>query len=388
MKNIGPLVSIKDINTSVSEPLYAQYEKHNGKGTWKELYDWAIEYAESGYAPAQESLGRYFLFCSNAKNYKQAFGWLMRSAEQNFPAAQSHLGWCYQEGKGVEQDYAEAVKWYRKAAEQGNAIAQLNLGGCYQEGKGVEKDYVKAKEFFSCALALGDSNAQEKIDSLNRHINEEERKAKEEAERKAKEEAERKAKEEVDRKAKEEAERKAKEEAERKAKEEAERKAKEEAERKAKEEAERIAKEEAERKAKEEAENRLAEYRRLREANDEEFKMFCKDLLAKRAKAKSVGMLWKKSEEFEILTTPLTHNIYNSFRTGVVCTKSENETLMDQFKEKKDIALLIEKMENAYKDEGITFTIPSSREIVGAQSAKVVGKEGVYLVCHFPEFEE
>ena len=111
-------------------------------------------------------------------------------------------------------------------------------------------------------------------------------------------------------------------------------------------------------------------------------------MLAKRAKAKSVGMLWKKSEEFEILTTPLTHNIYNSFRTGVVCTKSENETLMDQFKDKKDIALLIEKMENAYKDEGITFTIPSSREIVGAQSAKVVGKEGVYLVCHFPEFEE
>ena len=205
---------------------------------------------------------------------------------------------------------------------------------------------------------------------------------------KAKKEAKRIAKEEAERIAKEEAERKAKEETERIAKEEAERKAKEIAERIVKEEAERKATEEAERKAKEEAENRLAEYRRLREANDDEFKTFCKNLLAKRAKAKSVGMLWKKSEEFEILTTPLTHNIYNSFRTGVVCTKSENETLMDQFKDKKDIALLIEKMENAYKDEGITFTIPSSREIVGAQSAKVVGKEGVYLVCHFPEFEE
>ena len=205
---------------------------------------------------------------------------------------------------------------------------------------------------------------------------------------KAKKEAKRIAKEEAERIAKEEAERKAKEETERIAKEEAERKAKEIAERIVKEEAERKATEEAERKAKEEAENRLAEYRRLREANDDEFKTFCKNLLAKRAKAKPVGMLWKKSEEFEILTTPLTHNIYNSFRTGVVCTKSENETLMDQFKDKKDIALLIEKMENAYKDEGITFTIPSSREIVGAQSAKVVGKEGVYLVCHFPEFEE
>ena len=775
MKNLEPLVSIKDINTSIPEPLYAQYEKHNGKGTWKELYDWAIKYAEAGYAPAQESLGRYFLFCNSSIDYKQAVAWLKRSADQCFDsaqfylgwcyekgkgvaqdyteavswyrkaaeqglaAAQNNLGWCYKEGKGIEQDYAEAVNWYRKAAEQGDSVAQNNLGlnyqeghgvdqdyveavkwyrkaaeqglalaqnnlawcyeegkgleqnyeeavnwyskaaeqgnsvaqynlglfyqegkgvpyasysdavswfrkaseqnftkakialgSCYQEGKGIKKDYVKAMELFEDALTLSDGNAQAYIDSLNRKIDEEKRKeaeriakeeaerkakeeaerkakeeaerkekeklnalcerynidslkksfirieggsflsscstqkkswqkecpinldsffiackpisgyvlnslgccrdlsnlsivseklskmigfevsiasieqmeyvassrhyrkpiinchyqyvicslgqvyhfdknhdydafcfshysefkkhslyslpiynecfhfesfitcsiasydaycqriakeeaeriAKEEAERKAKEEAERKAKEEAERKAKEEAERKAKEEAERKAKEEAERKAKEEAERKArevaeriakeeaerkakeevdrkaKEEAERIAKEEAERKAKEEAENRLAEFRRLREANDDEFKTFCKDLLAKRAKAKSVGMLWKKSEEFEILTTPLTHNIYNSFRTGVVCTKSENETLMDQFKEKKDIALLIEKMENAYKDEGVTFTIPSSREIVGAQSAKVVGKEGVFLVCHFPEFEE
>ena len=753
MKNLEPLVSIKDINTSIPEPLYAQYEKHNGKGTWKELYDWAIKYAEAGYAPAQESLGRYFLFCNSSIDYKLAVVWLMRSAEQGFASGQFNLGWCYekgkgvaqnyteavswyrkaadqghptaqnnlgvcyregkgveqdyveaikwyrkaadqghpiaqnnlgfwyQEGKGVEQDFAEAVKWYRKAAEQGNPSAQYNLGlcfeegkgipnasfrvavnwytkaaeqnytkaqialgTCYQEGRGVQKDYVKAMELFEEALVLGDGNAKAKIDCLNNQIDAErkaqeeaERKAREEAERKAKEEAERiakeeaesnamkqqekqfvehmlllagdeinvlkdsfiriqgkpflsrcstkirtgessvietiedfyfckipvsdyllqvvgrkgdcenlstiidriskllevkvnaatieqmeyilrggpnvdnksskisnslikviggchitcsdsnylrcsndsvvryykyswsnecgllyltcsaedyepcyanifaqkakkeakriakeeaeriakeeaerkakeeteriakkeaerkakevaeriakeeaerKAKEEADRIAKEEAERKAKEEAERKAKEEAERKAKEIAERIVKEEAERKATEEAERKAKEEAENRLAEYRRLREANDDEFKTFCKNLLAKRAKAKSVGMLWKKSEEFEILTTPLTHNIYNSFRTGVVCTKSENETLMDQFKDKKDIALLIEKMENAYKDEGITFTIPSSREIVGAQSAKVVGKEGVYLVCHFPEFEE
>ena len=713
MKNLEPLVSIKDINTSIPEPLYAQYEKHNGKGTWKELYDWAIKYAEAGYAPAQESLGRYFLFCNSSIDYKLAVVWLMRSAEQGFASGQFNLGWCYekgkgvaqnyteavswyrkaadqghptaqnnlgvcyregkgveqdyveaikwyrkaadqghpiaqnnlgfwyQEGKGVEQDFAEAVKWYRKAAEQGNPSAQYNLGlcfeegkgipnasfrvavnwytkaaeqnytkaqialgTCYQEGRGVQKDYVKAMELFEEALVLGDGNAKAKIDCLNNQIDAE-RKAQEEAERKAQEEAERKAREEAERKAKEEAERIAKEEAEsnamkqqekqfvehmlllagdeinvlkdsfiriqgkpflsrcstkirtgessvietiedfyfckipvsdyllqvvgrkgdcenlstiidriskllevkvnaatieqmeyilrggpnvdnksskisnslikviggchitcsdsnylrcsndsvvryykyswsnecgllyltcsaedyepcyanifaqkakkeakRIAKEEAERIAKEEAERKAKEETERIAKEEAERKAKEiaerivkeeaerkateeaerkakeEAENRLAEYRRLREANDDEFKTFCKNLLAKRAKAKSVGMLWKKSEEFEILTTPLTHNIYNSFRTGVVCTKSENETLMDQFKDKKDIALLIEKMENAYKDEGITFTIPSSREIVGAQSAKVVGKEGVYLVCHFPEFEE
>lgn len=229
----------------------------------------------------------------------------------------------------------------------------------------LKSDYERMEKYFNFALKINpnDLTAKKKLEKALR------KQAEESIENKAKEEAIRM-------------------EMERKCQEDAERIAKEEAERKTTEEAERKATEEAERKAKEEAENRLAVYRRLREANDDEFKTFCKDLLAKRAKAKSVGMLWKKSEEFEILTTPLTYNIFNSFRTGVVCTKSENETLMDQFKDKKDIALLIEKMGNAYKDEGVTFTIPSSREIVGAQSAKVVGKEGVYLVCHFPEFEE
>ena len=33
--------------------------------------------------------------------------------------AQYILGFCYYNGKGVEQNYEEAVKWYRKSANQG-----------------------------------------------------------------------------------------------------------------------------------------------------------------------------------------------------------------------------------------------------------------------------
>ena len=49
-------------------------------------------------------------------------------AEQGNLDAQCVLGYCYQEGRGVEQDYEEAIEWYPLAAEQGNTIAQCNLG--------------------------------------------------------------------------------------------------------------------------------------------------------------------------------------------------------------------------------------------------------------------
>ena len=51
-------------------------------------------------------------------------------AEQGDAEAQFNLGFCYDDGRGVEKDYGEAVKWYRKAAEQNFAPAQFNLGYC------------------------------------------------------------------------------------------------------------------------------------------------------------------------------------------------------------------------------------------------------------------
>ena len=51
-------------------------------------------------------------------------------AEQGDAEAQFNLGFCYEDGRGVEKDYSHAVKWYRKAAEQNYAPAQLNLGYC------------------------------------------------------------------------------------------------------------------------------------------------------------------------------------------------------------------------------------------------------------------
>jgi TPR repeat protein len=74
--------------------------------------------------------------------------------------AQHRLGFCYQNGEGVEQDEAEAVKWYRKAAEQGHSQAQINLGICYDNGQGVEEERTEAMKWYRKAAEQGHSEAQ------------------------------------------------------------------------------------------------------------------------------------------------------------------------------------------------------------------------------------
>jgi hypothetical protein len=95
--------------------------------------------------------------------------WFRKAAEQNYAPAQSNLGYCYDNGRGVEQDAEEAVKWYLKAAEQGHAEAQLNLGCCYANGQGVEQDRVEAYAWFSMA-AKADSDAAESRDLLRKEL--------------------------------------------------------------------------------------------------------------------------------------------------------------------------------------------------------------------------
>ena len=135
-------------------------------------------------------------------------------------------------------------------------------------------------------------------------------------------------------------------------------------------------------KAEEEAAKRAEE-----ETAIQSFKKFKEELLAKRAVCKSVGFLWAKGHEFEILTTPLSINIYNSFKTGTVVDNQDGDRLLDLYGDKNIINDLLLIMKEAYQEEDATFTIPSTTEKVAAESEKLIGKDGVYLVVHFPEFE-
>jgi TPR repeat protein len=58
----------------------------------------------------------------------RALPWLRTHAAKGDKYAQFHLGFCYDDGRGVEVDDTEAVRWYGMAVAQGLALAQLNLG--------------------------------------------------------------------------------------------------------------------------------------------------------------------------------------------------------------------------------------------------------------------
>ncbi len=49
-----------------------------------------------------------------------------------------NLAWCYDNGKGVEQDHAEAARWFQRGAESGDVRSMYCLAWDYEHGEGVE----------------------------------------------------------------------------------------------------------------------------------------------------------------------------------------------------------------------------------------------------------
>ena len=58
----------------------------------------------------------------------KAMPWIHREATRGNPYAQFHLGFCYDDGRGITQNRKEAVNCYQSAVAQGCAIGHINLG--------------------------------------------------------------------------------------------------------------------------------------------------------------------------------------------------------------------------------------------------------------------
>lgn len=106
------------------------------------------------------------------QNYQKAIEWYIRAADQRYAEAQNMLGNCYYYGHGVEQDYNKMVIWYEKAAKQSYAVAQKNLGDCYMEGLGVLRNYNKAVEWYKKAADQGNKKAKKILDSITIEMHE------------------------------------------------------------------------------------------------------------------------------------------------------------------------------------------------------------------------
>ena len=92
---------------------------------------------------------------------------MKKAADKGHIDAQYNLGFCYAEGKGIEEDFKKAFEYWKKAADSGNADAQYNIGCCYIGGLGVEKaDQRKAIEYWEKAANQGLDAAKEALKKL------------------------------------------------------------------------------------------------------------------------------------------------------------------------------------------------------------------------------
>ena len=81
------------------------------------------------------------------------------------------LGWDYLFGaNGKTKDAKEAVYWFKQGADQGDADCQYFLGFCYEDGLGVEKDLQQAQALFRKAAEQGHEAAQLAINELTGEV--------------------------------------------------------------------------------------------------------------------------------------------------------------------------------------------------------------------------
>jgi len=97
------------------------------------------------------------------KNVQKAVELYQEAVKQKNVFAYVSLGLCYKKGIGVEKNIPKAIELFQRAAEQKNAHGQYNLGLCYEKGIGVKQDEQKAIELYEKAAEKGYNKAQNKI---------------------------------------------------------------------------------------------------------------------------------------------------------------------------------------------------------------------------------
>lgn len=120
---------------------------------------WFQKAADRGDGPSLYRLGmNYHWGHGVTKDSRKAFELVALAITNGCGAeAETFLGWCYEEGHGVEKSIDQAIRLYQKAADKGEPWAQTNLGECYLRGAGVERSLFLAAKWYKRA-ALGGHN--------------------------------------------------------------------------------------------------------------------------------------------------------------------------------------------------------------------------------------
>ena len=98
------------------------------------------------------------------RHNEEMFEAYRRAVELGYDWALGNLGWCYEQGHGVEKNPQKAFELFWLYADKtDSAFARYKLGGCYSKGIGVEKDLLKAREYYEEAIKVDPSHS----DALN-----------------------------------------------------------------------------------------------------------------------------------------------------------------------------------------------------------------------------
>lgn len=108
---------------------------------------------------AWDEQGLRLLETGDADQERKGCELFRRAAEKGYASAQYRLGYCYESGKGVEQNFSTANKWYARAGEQGHMDAEYKLGHSYRTGRGTEIDLPMALQWYKKAASSGDREA-------------------------------------------------------------------------------------------------------------------------------------------------------------------------------------------------------------------------------------
>lgn len=101
-------------------------------------------------------LGICYAMC---RNFEKAYACWAYAAEKNDAEAFHNLGYCYQDGCGVEQDDEMGFEMFKKAADLGYVESMYEVGNCYSDGIGVEQDFSQSFKYWAMAAEQGDSRS-------------------------------------------------------------------------------------------------------------------------------------------------------------------------------------------------------------------------------------
>jgi TPR repeat protein len=146
------------LESKVSEMEWSLNSRTVGLGLSEYAISWYKKAAGYGFASAQYHLGHCYKDGDGVdQDNLQAIHWFKLAAAQEYRDALFGLGVIYSTGVGNSINDIEAFKWFKLASEKGHLDAQWNLANCYIEGKGVLQDYLQAYMWINilCELSEG-----------------------------------------------------------------------------------------------------------------------------------------------------------------------------------------------------------------------------------------